>query len=241
MHHEQYPKFQSNYKSDVIALVAAFEQLGNPFLEDSGKLLDLDQSIFMPLIWSCLRLICLNQADNPGYLSSKTNMQKVPRFCWQPILVASSMTMYSPTKVPPFLPRLLVRGAFTMEARVRSWTALSLQILTIRDQWRQLLCWMVLFSFKCFVLEVLWPSKTMSQMCLCHISSLGLKEIIRSTSSGMFTPRRIWSQELGNKEAVEHEGGFTLSTKIPSNWSAFLRVDLNKQEFFVELAKLKRT
>ena len=48
MHHEQYPKLQSDYKSDVIALVDAFEQLGNPFLEDSGELLDLDQSIFMP-------------------------------------------------------------------------------------------------------------------------------------------------------------------------------------------------
>ena len=48
MHHEQYPKFQSDYKSDVIALVDAFEQLGNPFLEDSGELLNLDQSIFMP-------------------------------------------------------------------------------------------------------------------------------------------------------------------------------------------------
>ena len=33
MHHEQYPKFQSDYKSDIIALVDAFEQLGNPFLE----------------------------------------------------------------------------------------------------------------------------------------------------------------------------------------------------------------
>ena len=42
------PKFQSDDKSDVIALVDAFEQLGNPFLEDSGELLDLDQSIFMP-------------------------------------------------------------------------------------------------------------------------------------------------------------------------------------------------
>ena len=35
-------------QTDVIALVDAFEQLGNPFLEDSGELLDLDQSIFMP-------------------------------------------------------------------------------------------------------------------------------------------------------------------------------------------------
>ena len=47
MHHEQYPKCQSDYKSDVHALVAAFEQLENPFL-DSGELLDLDQSIIMP-------------------------------------------------------------------------------------------------------------------------------------------------------------------------------------------------
>ncbi|CAJ1069732.1 uncharacterized protein LOC127373053 [Xyrichtys novacula] len=29
----------------------------------------------------------------------------------------------------------------------------------------------------------------------------------------------------------------TLSTKVPGNWAAFLRVDLNKQELFVELAK----
>ena len=48
MHHEHYPKFQSDYKSDVIALVDAFEQLGNSFFEDSDELLDLDQSIFMP-------------------------------------------------------------------------------------------------------------------------------------------------------------------------------------------------
>ena len=29
----------------------------------------------------------------------------------------------------------------------------------------------------------------------------------------------------------------TLSTKVPGNWAAFLRVDLNKQELFLELAK----
>ena len=48
MHHGQNHKFQSDYKSDIIALVDAFEQLGNPLFEDSGELLDLDQSIFMP-------------------------------------------------------------------------------------------------------------------------------------------------------------------------------------------------
>ena len=34
--------------TNQIALVDAFGQLGNPFLEDSGELLDMDQSIFMP-------------------------------------------------------------------------------------------------------------------------------------------------------------------------------------------------
>ena len=47
-HHEQFPQFQANFKSDVLAMIEAFEELGNPFLEDSGDLLDLDQSIIMP-------------------------------------------------------------------------------------------------------------------------------------------------------------------------------------------------
>ena len=41
MHHEQYSKFQSDYKSDVIALVGAFEQVGNPLLEYRGELIGL--------------------------------------------------------------------------------------------------------------------------------------------------------------------------------------------------------
>ena len=48
MYHEQYGKFQSYFKSDVIALLDSFEHLGNPFLEDSGEMLDLDQSLVMP-------------------------------------------------------------------------------------------------------------------------------------------------------------------------------------------------
>ena len=48
MHHEQYPKFQSDFKANVNSLVDAFEQLGNPFLEDSGEMLDLDQSLIIP-------------------------------------------------------------------------------------------------------------------------------------------------------------------------------------------------
>ena len=48
MHHEQYSKFQLDFKADVSSLVDAFDQLGNPFLEESGDLIDLDQSLIMP-------------------------------------------------------------------------------------------------------------------------------------------------------------------------------------------------
>lgn len=91
-HHEQYPKFQADFKvnmrmqlydklfiyeyllhvslcslcctssclnvlifdlcifqAGVLALVDAFEGLGNPFCEDSGQLIDLDQSVIMPI------------------------------------------------------------------------------------------------------------------------------------------------------------------------------------------------
>ena len=47
-HHEQYAKFQSTFKTDVQALVEALVDLGNPFLEDSGQLIELDGSVIMP-------------------------------------------------------------------------------------------------------------------------------------------------------------------------------------------------
>ena len=47
-HHKQYAKFQCTFKSDVQAMVETFVELGNPFLEDSGQLIELDGSIIMP-------------------------------------------------------------------------------------------------------------------------------------------------------------------------------------------------
>ena len=138
-----------------------------------------------------------NEAESlPPTLKSFLHMLLYGRGIDQPLPVSQK------SKVITSIGQQIIFYSFTMETRVRSWTALSRQILTIRDQWRQLLYWMVLYSFKCFVLEVLRPSETISQMCLCHTSSLGLKEIIGSISSGMFTARRAWSQEFVNKEAV---------------------------------------
>ena len=47
-HHEMYPKFQKNFRNDVLALVDSFEKLGNPWLETSGLLYELNESIVMP-------------------------------------------------------------------------------------------------------------------------------------------------------------------------------------------------
>ena len=38
LHHEMYPKFQQNFRKDVLALVESFENLGNPWLETGGLL-----------------------------------------------------------------------------------------------------------------------------------------------------------------------------------------------------------
>ena len=48
LHHEMYPKFQQNFRKDVLALVESFENLGNPWLETSGLLYELNESIVMP-------------------------------------------------------------------------------------------------------------------------------------------------------------------------------------------------
>ena len=46
MHHEQYPEFQSDYKSDVVALVGGLNSRETHFRKNSRKLLGFDRSIF---------------------------------------------------------------------------------------------------------------------------------------------------------------------------------------------------
>lgn len=47
-HHEQYREFQEKFKTNVTALVQVIEEMGNPFLEDTGNLIQMDSSIVMP-------------------------------------------------------------------------------------------------------------------------------------------------------------------------------------------------
>ena len=47
-HHEMFPKLQRDFKNNVNALVDAIEKLGNPWMEKSGLLYELNESIVMP-------------------------------------------------------------------------------------------------------------------------------------------------------------------------------------------------
>ena len=46
-HHEQIPGVQAAFKEDVLSLVSAIEDMGNPFEEDSTDLLVLDSKEIM--------------------------------------------------------------------------------------------------------------------------------------------------------------------------------------------------
>ena len=46
-HHEQTMSVQTNFAQEVKSLVDAFEEMGNPFKEDSGDLLTVDTKIIM--------------------------------------------------------------------------------------------------------------------------------------------------------------------------------------------------
>ena len=58
-HHEQYKQFQKTFKNDVQALIQSFTERGNPFVEDSGRLIELQSYAVMPqevIIFSTLGL-----------------------------------------------------------------------------------------------------------------------------------------------------------------------------------------
>ena len=46
-HHEQTPCIQTVFKKDVLSLVSAIEEMGNPFQEDSTELFVLDSKEIM--------------------------------------------------------------------------------------------------------------------------------------------------------------------------------------------------
>ena len=126
---EQYPKFQSDYKYDVITLVGAFE----PFLrtqqratglepdnlhaprcgrrckkvEDNGLqpyTAFLDTKVISQEVTSN---VAMHKTNLKLFRVIKTNKHILHRFCLQRILVTISTIMYSPLKASPLHPLLL--------------------------------------------------------------------------------------------------------------------------------------
>ena len=62
----------------MIALVYAFEQLGNPFLEDSGEMLDLDQSLDIPpdVVKDMRRVKDIGLQLHTSFLNNRIRSQK---------------------------------------------------------------------------------------------------------------------------------------------------------------------
>ena len=76
-HHEMYPKFQQTFRKDVLALVDSFEKLGNPWLETSGLLYDLNESIVMPeeVVENVRQFKSMGKGKFEEYLQSRINSQ----------------------------------------------------------------------------------------------------------------------------------------------------------------------
>ena len=74
-HHEMYSKFQNDFKLNVMALVDAFEKLGNPWKEKSGLLYELNESIVMPdeVVNSIRQLKKIGEGKFTSFLEKRVN------------------------------------------------------------------------------------------------------------------------------------------------------------------------
>ena len=77
-HHEMYPKFQEDFRRDVLLLVDAFEKLGNPWKDKSGFLYELNESIVMPeeVVENIQRLKLIGENKFKDFLEKRVNSQQ---------------------------------------------------------------------------------------------------------------------------------------------------------------------
>ena len=77
-HHEMYPKFQEDFRKDALALVDAFEKLGNPWIETSSLLYELNISIVMPdeVVQSIGQIKTIGENKFKHYLDQKLSILK---------------------------------------------------------------------------------------------------------------------------------------------------------------------
>ena len=276
MHHEQYPKFQEDFQANVNSLVDAFEQLGNPFLEESGELIDLDQSLIMPpevvksmrdiertgtqLYTSFMQKRILTQEEAFTGTIPKTNLKLFKTsLSGQRQKSDASVIKDQHSKSKLILlaansGRKITQSVFTHENSTLP------PSLTAKGHMHH--------GEKSEILDCIVPKELDNQRPATTAAVLDgavLVQMIRPRNVGTFEEyfRKellpyilswfesndrvdiVWDvySKTSLKSGTREQRGsglrrrVTFATKIPGNWAAFLRVDLNKQELFGEIAK----
>ena len=93
-HHEQYSKFQKVFKEDVEGLITAFEDLGNPFLEDSGDLVSLGSSCIMPKedVETVKTIKDVGEKQFRSFITDRIETQRVP---WTSTIHLNKLPLFS--------------------------------------------------------------------------------------------------------------------------------------------------
>lgn len=260
----------------MLALVDAFEDLGNPFMEDSGDLLDLDESMIMP----------------PDVVDNVRKVQDIGMKIYNEFVDKRIRSQEEAFTAPIPHTRLKLFKARLSQPRSKSEVAL------VKDQHAQVTQLLLavhsgreinegVFSHesshhppsltrkgkmhhgnKSEILDCIVPrdldkhrpvttAAVLDGAVLVQMLRPGSAVTIRQYFTDVFAPYVlswfgrndrvdiVWDVycKTSLKSGTREQRGtgarrrVTLSTKVPGNWAAFLRVDLNKQELFVELAK----
>ena len=93
-HHEQYSKFQKVFKEDVEGLITAFEDLGNPFLEDTGDLVSLGSSCIMPkeVVETVKTIKDVGEKQFRSFITDRIETQRVP---WTSTIHLNKLPLFS--------------------------------------------------------------------------------------------------------------------------------------------------
>ena len=260
----------------MLALIEAFEDLGNPFIDDSGNLIDLDESLIMnqDVVDNVNRVNEIGLTRYKDFIDKRIMSQE-----------ESFNTPIKLTKLKLFKTSLSRTQKKSPVAAVKQQHEKATQLLLAIHSGREIN--ESVFSHEtstfppsltrkghmhlgtkseivdCFVpkdLEINRPRTTTAVLdgaVLVHMLRPGSAITIGNYFTDVFAPYVMSWFETNNrvdvvwdvysktslKSGTREQRGMgarrrvTLATKTPSNWAAFLRVNLNKQELFVELAK----
>lgn len=261
----------------MVALVDAFEQLGNPFLEDSGELLDLDQSVIMPpdvvdnvrkvkdiglekyTTYVNKRIISQEEAFTAPIPHVKLKLFKnaltQPRRKSDVAVVKDQKAIVTHILLAANSGRNINENVFSHD------TSANPPSLTRKGQMHhgtksEILDCIIAVDLDTHTRPVT-TAAVLDGAVVIQMLRPGTAVTIRDYFNDVFAPYVMSWLDTNNRVDIVWDvysktslksgtrdlrgtgarRRVTLSTKVPGNWAAFLRVDLNKQELFIELAK----